>query len=68
VISVIQPALDGIRVVDLDLLLPGQFASRLLSDLGADVVKVEPLTGDPGAVQLCPACGRSWSVAIGCSR
>ena len=37
--------LTGLRVLDLTRLLPGGFASMLLSDFGADVVKVE----DPGA-------------------
>jgi CoA:oxalate CoA-transferase len=40
-------------VVDLGLLLPGPFATRLLADLGADVIKVEPPHGDPG-VDLLP--------------
>jgi crotonobetainyl-CoA:carnitine CoA-transferase CaiB-like acyl-CoA transferase len=40
--------LRGKRVLDLSRLLPGPFASSLLADLGADVVKVEdPGTGDP---------------------
>jgi alpha-methylacyl-CoA racemase len=38
--------LDGIRVVDFSHYLPGPFASLRLADLGAEVVKVEPLTGD----------------------
>jgi crotonobetainyl-CoA:carnitine CoA-transferase CaiB-like acyl-CoA transferase len=33
--------LDGIRVLDLSRLLPGGFCSLLLSDFGADVLKVE---------------------------
>ncbi|HJZ84624.1 MAG TPA: CaiB/BaiF CoA-transferase family protein [Polyangia bacterium] len=33
--------LDGVRVLDLSRLLPGPFATLILSDLGADVVKVE---------------------------
>jgi crotonobetainyl-CoA:carnitine CoA-transferase CaiB-like acyl-CoA transferase len=39
--------LAGLRVVDLTLMLSGPFGTGFLADLGADVVKVEPLTGDP---------------------
>ena len=38
--------LDGVRVLDLGAYFAGPFASRLLSDLGADVVKVEQVHGD----------------------
>jgi crotonobetainyl-CoA:carnitine CoA-transferase CaiB-like acyl-CoA transferase len=40
------PPLAGIRVVDFGAFLAGPFAAMLLADLGADVVKVEPLSGD----------------------
>lgn len=40
------PALTGVRVVDLTRLLPGNYASLLLYGLGAEVIKVEELTGD----------------------
>jgi crotonobetainyl-CoA:carnitine CoA-transferase CaiB-like acyl-CoA transferase len=40
-------ALDGVRVLDVAEPL-GAFVSRILGDLGADVIKVEPPGGDPG--------------------
>lgn len=38
--------LSGIKVVDFSRILAGPFASQLLGDLGADVIKVESERGD----------------------
>ena len=39
--------LDGLRVLDMSQYAPGPYASLLLADLGADVVRVEPPGGEP---------------------
>lgn len=38
--------LDGVRILDLTANMSGPFATMILGDQGADVIKVEPLTGD----------------------
>lgn len=51
-----QP-LDGVRVIDLSLLVPGPWATSMLADLGADVVHVQPPGGDP-LQQMMPGAYR----------
>ncbi len=48
--------LAGLKVLDMSRVLAGPFAGRMLSDLGADVVKVEPPEGD---------VTRLWGAVIG---
>ena len=42
-----SPPLAGIRVLELGHYVAAPFATRLLADLGAEIIKVEPPAGDP---------------------
>ena len=58
------PTLDGLRVLEIGHFVAAPFCTRLLADLGADVLKLEPLTGDPVRQWGEQIAGRSlwWSV------
>ncbi|MBI3460294.1 CoA transferase, partial [Candidatus Acetothermia bacterium] len=55
----------GTRILDLTRLLPGPYASLLMADLGAEIIKVEePNTGDP-VRWLSPSTGElSYPLAL----
>mgnify|MGYP000025294432 CR=1 FL=1 len=38
--------LQGIRVLDCSIAMPGPFATQRLGDIGADVIKIEPVQGE----------------------
>jgi crotonobetainyl-CoA:carnitine CoA-transferase CaiB-like acyl-CoA transferase len=38
--------LEGLRIIDMSAVVMGPFAAQILGDLGADVIKVEPHSGD----------------------
>ncbi len=43
--------LSGIKVIDLSLFLPGPMLTVMMADQGAEVIKVEPMAGDPARDQ-----------------
>lgn len=51
--------LSGITVVDLSLFLPGPMMTMMMADQGAEVIKVEPLAGDPARDQAPFEAGQS---------
>ncbi|MHA6766980.1 CaiB/BaiF CoA transferase family protein [Sphingobium ummariense] len=56
--------LDGVRVLEIGHFVAAPFCTRLLGDLGADVIKVEPPGGDPVRKWGAQVDGRSlwWSM------
>jgi crotonobetainyl-CoA:carnitine CoA-transferase CaiB-like acyl-CoA transferase len=63
-----QP-LDGIRVTDITTMLNGPYTTMFLSDMGADVIKVEPPDGDPwrnvgGGFMACNRGKRAISIDL----
>ena len=62
-------ALSGIKVLEMGLLIQGPQAAALLSDMGADVIKIElPNIGDQGRyIFLSPEDMRS-AVFTACNR
>jgi crotonobetainyl-CoA:carnitine CoA-transferase CaiB-like acyl-CoA transferase len=56
--------LEGVRVLDLGLFLPGPFLSQVMADHGADVIKLEPPgEGDPGRHIGVPSTATACSSA-----
>src|SRR5260370_6828198 len=59
--------LAGSRVVDMTIWMAGAISGMLLADLGADVVKVEGMNGDPTRSHTAPTAGATTGVPVGTS-
>ena len=51
------PALAGIKVADFSHFIAGPMASMILSDMGAEVIKIEKIDGGDDFRRLGPAAG-----------
>ena len=62
--TVAKPVLHGLRILEIGHFVAAPFCARLLGDLGADVVKIEPLAGDPARAWGAQRDGQSlwWSM------
>ncbi len=56
------PLLEGYRIIDVTAVILGPYATQILGDLGADVIKVEPLDGD--SMRVVPPSGDAGITAL----
>lgn len=59
--------LEGIRILDLTMYLPGPFGMQMLADFGAEVIKVEELGGEWGR-KLYPVVGENSALFYAVNR
>jgi len=61
-------ALEGIRVIDFTQIAAGPLCTMLLADMGADVIKIEPPSGDIGRTLGPPFIGGEGVVFLALNR
>ncbi|NLB52477.1 MAG: CoA transferase [Syntrophomonadaceae bacterium] len=59
--------LEGIRILDLTMYLPGPFGTQMLADFGAEVIKVEELGGEWGR-KVYPVVGEKSALFYAVNR
>jgi crotonobetainyl-CoA:carnitine CoA-transferase CaiB-like acyl-CoA transferase len=67
-INPLVSALKGIRVVDFTQIAAGPLCTMLLGDMGADVIKIEPPSGDIGRMLGPPFIGGESAVFLALNR
>ena len=49
-----QGPLNGVKILEFNGIGPGPFCGMLLADMGADVLRIDPVGGDPaGGAAVC---------------
>ena len=61
------PVLEGIRVIDFTKAIAGPLCGAYLADMGAEVIKIEPLGGDPSRTRG-PKVGQFAGYFTNCNR
>lgn len=60
-----MPALDGLKVLDFSRFLSGPYCTKVLADMGADVVKVERVPAGDDSRRMAPKVnGQSYPFAL----
>ena len=60
--------LSGVKIVDLTTNIAGPLAARMLAEMGADVIHIEPPWGDDGRNSTTPFLGREGTLYSTCNR